>query len=184
MAIKRCPTCNQEFTDEWLTFCTSDGTSLVSVERASEEPPPTIISMPPSVGPLEQPTLDMPGAMNITPPPYRPPQAPPSGMVQPGWKVPPPPAYPVSSDKNLALVSLILGIISMTVGWCCYFGILTSPVAIGLGLYALSLIKKDPNKYGGKGLAIGGIATGAAYFVILAIIMLIYGIGIFMSSFN
>ena len=63
MAIKRCPTCHQEFTDEWLTFCTNDGTSLVTVERSSEEPPPTIVSgsMPPSVSPLEQPTLDLPG---------------------------------------------------------------------------------------------------------------------------
>ena len=182
MAIKRCPTCNQEFTDEWLTFCTNDGTSLVNVDR--EEPPPTIVSMPPSVSPLEQPTMDMPGGVNFSPPPYRPPQPVPSGSVQPGWKVPPPPAYPKSNDKNLALVSLILGVVSITIGWCCYFGVLTSPVAIGLGLYALSQIKKDPAKYGGRGLAIGGIATGALYFAGLLLIILIYGISFLMSGLN
>ncbi|HKO95358.1 MAG TPA: DUF4190 domain-containing protein [Pyrinomonadaceae bacterium] len=181
--MKRCPTCNQQFTDEWLTFCTTDGTSLVPVEHSREEPPPTIMSMPPSVSPLEQPTMDMPGAVNVTPPVYRPPQSSP-GAVQPGWKVPPPPAYPAATDKNLAIVSLILGIVSMTVGWCCYFGVLTSPVAIGLGLYALSLIKKDPNKYGGKGLAIGGIVAGSAYFVFLAIFILIYGLSFLMSGLN
>ena len=36
MAMKRCPTCNQQFTDEWLTFCTQDGTSLVDVPGLAE----------------------------------------------------------------------------------------------------------------------------------------------------
>ncbi len=34
--MRRCPKCNQEFADEWLTFCTQDGTSLVEVERRSK----------------------------------------------------------------------------------------------------------------------------------------------------
>jgi hypothetical protein len=182
MAPKRCPTCNQEFTDEWLTFCTNDGTALVSSDTSSIEPPVTLVSgsMPPSVSPLEQPTLDMPGSMP-PPPMYQAPQPMPPA-VQPGWKVPPPPAYPAQTDKNLALLSLIAGIVSMTVGWCCYFGVLTSPVAIGLGLYALSQIKKNPNKYGGRGMAIGGIVTGSLYFVFLLLIILIYGLSFLMSG--
>jgi hypothetical protein len=192
MAIKRCPTCNQEFTDEWLTFCTNDGTSLVNVERSSQEPPPTIVSgsMPPSVSPLEQPTLDMPGGVSQSSPAYRPPEGfqPPRaaqpGTVQPGWNVPPPPAYPVANEKNMALLSMIFGIVSITVGWCCYFGVLTAPVSIGLGLYALSLIKKDPNKYGGRGMAIAGIVTGALYFVFMALIDLIWGLGMLAGGFN
>ncbi|MDQ5845691.1 MAG: hypothetical protein M3539_10410, partial [Acidobacteriota bacterium] len=69
--MKRCPTCNQEFTDEWLTFCTQDGTSLVAVELRGD-PPPTLVSgpMPPSVSPLEQPTLDMPGSSKPSPAVY------------------------------------------------------------------------------------------------------------------
>lgn len=188
MAIKRCPTCNQEFTDEWLTFCTNDGTSLVTVDRSSEEPPPTIISMPPSMSPLEQPTMDMPGTGSSQPQPYKPPdfgqfRAPQPGPMQPGWKAPPPPAYPRASEKNLALVSMIFGILSL-VGTCCYFGILTGPVAVGLGIYALMLIKKDPNKYGGKGMAITGIVTGGLSLVLVLLFFLFYGLSLFMGGFN
>lgn len=182
MAIKRCPTCNQEFTDEWLTFCTNDGTSLVPVEGPSEEPPPTVVSMPPSVSPLEQPTMHMPGAVSTQPPTYRPPQSLQPGLAQQGWSPPPPPPTLPVTEKNLALVSLILGVVSITIGWCCYFGVLTAPIAIGLGIYALSLIKKEPNKYGGRGLAIGGIVTGSFYFLFVLIIIVIYGLGFFMSA--
>lgn len=176
--MKRCPTCNQEFTDEWLTFCTQDGTSLVTVEESAADPPVTLVSgpMPPSVSPLEQPTLDMPGAGR--PVPYSPPSSPAA------WTPPPPPAYPRSTDKNMALVSLILGVVSVTVGWCCYFGVITGPVALGLGVYALSLIKKDPSKYGGRRMAIAGMVLGSLYFVFLALIILLYGLSFLMGAFQ
>lgn len=178
--MKRCPSCNQEFSDEWLTFCTQDGTSLIEVEASAPEPPPTLWRsppMPPSVSPTEQPTLDMPDA-------YRPPLA---GFNQPqplqaGWTPPPPPAYPLAPQQGLAIASLALGIVSITVGWCCSFGILTSPIAIVLGIISLVQIKNGPTRYGGKGMAIGGIVTGGLYFVILALIILLWGFGIFMSG--
>jgi hypothetical protein len=179
--MKRCPTCNQVFTDEWLTFCTQDGTALVAADTSVIEPPVTLVSpsMPPSVSPLEQPTMDMPGKSAPPPALYSPPQTP-----QPGFRPPPPPAYPLAQEKNMALLSLILGIVSVTIGFCCYFGVLTAPVAIGLGVYALSLIKKDPTKYGGKGMALTGIITGALYFVFLIIIILIYGLTFLTSAVN
>lgn len=179
--MKRCPKCNQVFTDEWLTFCTQDGTALVAADTSVIEPPVTLVSpsMPPSVSPLEQPTMDMPGKSAPPPALYSPPQTP-----QPGFRPPPPPAYPVAQEKNMALLSLILGIVSVTIGFCCYFGVLTAPVAIGLGVYALSLIKKDPIKYGGKGMALTGIITGALYFVFLIIIILIYGLTFLTSAVN
>ena len=134
---------------------------MVVIDPLSEEPPVTLVKdMPPSVSPLEQPTLDMPGSSSSSPAPYSPPSTP-----QPGWSVPPPPAYPKSKQQSLSIASLVLGIVSMTIGWCCYFGVLTSPIAIGLGLYSLSQIKKDPEQYGGKGIAIGGIVAGSLYFV-------------------
>jgi hypothetical protein len=76
----------------------------------------------------------------------------------------------------------VLGIVSITLGWCCSFGILTGPVALVLGIVALVQIKNDPAKYGGKGFAIGGIITGGLYFVILALIVVIYGVGIILSG--
>lgn len=176
--MKRCPKCYQEFTDEWLTFCTQDGTSLVDVELSTIEPPPTLLSpaMPPSVSPTEQPTLDMPGRYN--PPAQYIPPAP----LQSGWTPPPPPAYPINPQQSLAVASLVLGIVTMTIGWCCSIGILTGPVGIVLGIVSLVQIKNDPTRYGGKGLAIGGIVTGGLYFVILALIILLYGVGILLGG--
>lgn len=177
--MKRCPTCNQEFTDEWLTFCTHDGTSLVESEVSREKLPPTFISpaMPPSVSPAEQPTLHLPGSFSPAPPQFSAPQS-----VQSGWKPPPPPAYSTAPQQSLAITSLVLGIVSMTIGWCCYFGVLTSPIAVGLGIFSLVRIKNDPTKYGGKSLAIGGIVTGGLYFVLLALIILIYGLSFLASG--
>jgi hypothetical protein len=176
--MKRCPTCNQEFTDEWLTFCTQDGTSLVDVETSPTEPPPTLFSpaMPPSVSPTEQPTLDMPGRFN--PPAQYIPPAP----LQSGWAPPPPPAYPQKPQQTLAVASFVLGMVSVTLGWCCSFGVLTSPIAIVLGIVSLVQIKNDPTKNGGKGFAIGGIVSGGLYFAILAVIVLLYGIGILIGG--
>ena len=84
----------------------------------------------------------------------------------------------------MALLSMILGIISVTIGFCCYFGVLTAPVAIGLGAYALSLVKKDPNKYGGKGMALAGIIMGALYFILLILIILFYGLAALMGNLS
>ena len=174
--MRRCPKCNQQFTDEWLTFCTQDGTTLVD-DIFSTEPPPTLVRpMPPSVSPTEQPTLDMPGrysppAEYIPPPP-----------IQSGWTAPPPPAYPINPQQSLAVTSLILGIASVTLGLCCYFGILTAPISLVLGIVALVQIKNDPKKYGGKGMAIGGIITSGLYFGILLLIILVYGLGFILSA--
>jgi len=177
--MKRCPTCNQQFTDEWLTFCTQDGTSLVDMPVGPNDPPPTLVypSMPPSVSPAEQPTLDFPDAYK--PPPV---QMAAQQSIQPGWKPPPPPAYASQPQKSLAVLSMVLGIVSITIGMCCYFGVLTSPVALGLGVFSLYQIKQDPSKYGGKGMAIAGIVTGALYFVFAALIVLIWGLGVMMSA--
>lgn len=180
--MKRCPTCNQEFTDAWLTFCTQDGTSLVEVEASQAEPPPTLLSprMPPSVSPSEQPTADMPGR-------YQPPaasfQSPPVFQPAP-WRPPPPPPYPTSGQQSLAVTSMVLGIVSMTIGWCCYLGVLTSPIAIVLGIIALSQIKNDPKKNSGKGMAIAGVVTGGLYFVLLGLIVIIYGVAFMSGAFR
>ena len=172
--MKRCPTCNQQFTDEWLTFCTNDGTSLVEV-RGPAEPPPTFAypPVPPTVSRSEEPTLDYPD-------PYMPPPVP--AIVQPaspvGWQAPPPPPFIAQQQNSMAAVSLVLGIVSITVGWCCSFGIVTSPVAIALGIAALVQIKNNPRRYSGKGMAIGGIATGGLYVAILVLLFFLYGMAI------
>jgi len=133
--------------------------------------------MPPSVSPTEQPTLDMPERYSPTPAQYIPPPPVPSP-----WTAPPPPAYPVNPQQSLAATSLILGIASVTLGLCCYFGILTAPISLVLGIVALAQIKNDPKKYGGKGMAIGGIVASGLYFGILLLIILFYGIGFLLNA--
>ncbi|HSP63560.1 MAG TPA: DUF4190 domain-containing protein [Pyrinomonadaceae bacterium] len=189
--MRRCPKCNQVFDQEWLSFCTNDGTSLVDTSALPAEPPPTMMSppMPPSVSPSEQPTINLQtGGASQPPTPYSPP-APmqqawlsPSQPMQTGWQPPPPPAYSQQKKQGLAIASLILGLCSITVGWCCSLGLLTAPVGIVLGIVSLVQIKNNPNENGGKPLSITGIATGAAYLLFWVLIVLIYGIAIFSGN--
>ena len=179
--MKRCPMCKRIYTDQSLGYCIDDGTPLVVDDIASDlesqatalfsEPPPTVQMPPP------RPTDYMPGASL---PSASPPQ--PYGWANetpPVWTPPPPPAVrPAQPQQVLAITSFILGMVSMTVGWCCYFGLLTSPVAIVLGIMALVQIKNSPEQYSGKVFAIIGIVTGALYFVLLAVIILIYGLAV------
>jgi hypothetical protein len=189
--MKRCPKCNQVFDQEWLSFCTNDGSSLIDTSALPSEPPPTMMSppMPPSVSPSEQPTINLQtGGTSPPPAPYSPPAPmqqswqPPSQPMQTGWQPPPAPTYVVAAKQGLAVASLICGIFSFTLGWCCSLGLVTGPVAIGLGIGALAQIKNNPGKYVGKPLAITGIALGAAYLLFWVLIVLIYGVAIFTGN--
>jgi hypothetical protein len=92
-----------------------------------------------------------------------------------------------SPNQTLAITSLGLGIASITIGWCCSMGVVLSPAALVTGFIALSQMKKDPQAYGGRGLAIGGIVTGVIYLSVILLIVFIYGIAIIsggLSSIN
>ncbi|HXT63456.1 MAG TPA: hypothetical protein VN696_10510, partial [Pyrinomonadaceae bacterium] len=102
--MKRCPSCNRTFDDEWLQFCTQDGTTLVETQSAQlpSEPPPTVW-IPPAMDtdPAGAPKpFDLPGS-------YNPPQP-----VTPAWQPPPPPPVRTqpSQKQGLAVASLVLGI--------------------------------------------------------------------------
>src|SRR5262249_30338246 len=139
--MKRCPTCNRTFDEDWLAFCTDDGTTLVEEGPSSRsEPPPTMMAppMPPSAAPSKQLTLNLStgsGSRSQPPPSYAPPMP-----VQSGWLPPPPPSY-TKPKQGLAVASFVLGLVSITIGFCCYLGVLTSPTAIILGIVSLSQIK-------------------------------------------
>ena len=171
--MKRCPSCNQTFDEPWLSFCTQDGTSLIEDTGASREPPPTMVSppMPPSASPVEQRPLDLPGSYN-----------PPARLTQPQppaatWQPPPPPAYADKKKQGLAIASLILGIVSFPGVCLCYVGgVPTSLAAIVCGIISLVQIKNNPNENGGKPFSIVGIVCGGLYLVIVALIMLLYGL--------
>lgn len=75
-----------------------------------------------------------------------------------------PPAAGVAGGENktLAIISLVLGIVSL----CCYVSPLTGLAALITGFMAMKNVNNDPSQYGGKGLAIAGMATGGLFFLI------------------
>ncbi|HKP36161.1 MAG TPA: DUF4190 domain-containing protein [Pyrinomonadaceae bacterium] len=171
--MKRCPACNRTFDEEWLGFCTEDGTALVATAPLPSEPPPTVhIPAAPVTSPEAPRPFDLPGSYT----PQRP--------VAPSWQPPPPPAMATGQKQGLAVAALILGIFSITIGWCCSMGLLTAPTAIILGAVSLTQIKNDPAHNTGKPLSIIGICLGAAYLAFWIIIFMLYGFAIFMGSLS
>lgn len=96
--------------------------------------------------------------------PYVPPAAHPYQAVASG---------PVSQGQ--AIASMVCGIISLVI--CCLWFV-SGPlaiVAIALGHVAISKAKKDPARFGGKGMARAGLITGYIGLV-CAIAMLVFGV--------
>ena len=161
--MKRCPRCGETFTDPDINFCLNDGELL---SRLTDSRPSAYDDSPPTVV-LDQARITNPIGWNTqaqSPMQYQPPQ----GQVFTPY------IMPKSPDQTLAIVSIAAGAASLTIGWCCYSGVLLGPAAMITGFIALSQMKKDPQSYGGKPLAISGIVAGALYLVIFAFIMLIY----------
>lgn len=169
--MKRCPTCNKTFDEGWLSFCTNDGTTLVEDSSSQSELLKTMVAPPPRVSnPNEQANWNAPsGGIGYG-------QFPVPQPSQPVWQPPPPPSYAAGPQQSLAVASLICGIFTITIGWCCYLGVITGPVAIGLGIASLNQIKNSPDQFTGKPFAITGIVTGSLYFVFVALIIMLYGL--------
>jgi len=172
---KRCPKCGQNYADENLNFCLNDGELLMfqadtpREPQFANEPPPTRFAAdsPPTI------VMDSPRATNPTgyPTPER-------------WQgqqiLTPPGHYPaqygsfVSPDQTLAIISTILGAASLTIGWCCYTGLLLGPAAMITGFIALSMNKRDPMKHGGRGFGIAGIVMGGLVLIGYLLFIIIY----------
>ena len=180
--MKKCPKCGQTYDDKDLNFCYNDGELLNYVP--DEFPTRTYSDSPARED--EPPPTEFLGSARITnettwnPPPQAPPAV---------WQPNQPqqqytsdnPAY-LSPNQTLAIISLGLGIGSVTVGWCCSSGFVLSPAALVTGAIALYQIGKDPTRYGGRGFAIGGIIAGAIFLVIYLVIIIIYLIALLMGQ--
>ena len=169
--MKQCPLCRQTYSDDTLNFCLEDGEMLSGFvqeappSRYADDAPPTVIlnearrTNPvnwPSPQPSAPPALWQ-GRENIQTPRFGAP------LVQ-------------KRDQTIPTISLILGICSMVM-ICCYGGIwLGIPAAI-LGFLGMRNADKDMSRYGGRGMAIGGMVLGVisllsslifAFFAIIA----------------
>lgn len=176
--MKRCPMCDRTY-DDSQTFCVNDGATLTSDAAPSYDPLKTIVSTPPPqsqsapLPPTGYGSGDLPGGQSPAAwQPSAPP--PPPGTSSWGTSMPPAPSTPFGAaqgqQNGLALGSLICGVLSLI---C--FGPLTAIPALVLGFMQLSKIKSDPVHYGGKGMAIAGMALGglSLLFLILYIVFVI-----------
>lgn len=69
-------------------------------------------------------------------------------------------------NQTLAIVSLVLGVIGIVL---CQF---TAPVALVTGFMARKKAEENPNEYGGSGLALAGIITGAIGSLLLVLVVI------------
>jgi hypothetical protein len=101
---------------------------------------------------------------------WTPPPAPVAGWQDQGLGANTPFQPPVASGQNqtLAIVSLVLGILSI-----CACGILTGIPAIITGFMAKNNADSNPAEYGGRGMALAGMITGGIG-TILGILTVIY----------
>lgn len=149
--MKKCPICDQTYTDESLNFCLNDGGTLL---KLSDDAPPTVF--------MNQPRVTSPmNWTNSSPPP-----------VPSAWQNSPVPvnsqfmssSAPFGQNQTLPMVSLVLGVFSIIL-FCCFGGIPLGIGAVVTGYLGMSNADKSPQTYGGRGLAIAGIVVGAISLV-------------------
>ncbi|MGH2819563.1 MAG: DUF4190 domain-containing protein [Actinomycetota bacterium] len=90
---------------------------------------------------------------------------------------PPPvaPGYGQPRTNGLAVASMIFGIASLALGVFCYFGILSGPAAIVMGLVARRQIGRSQGTETGAGMALAGIILGAvAVVAVVAFVVLVF----------
>ncbi len=83
-------------------------------------------------------------------------------------------------SQGLAIGSLVCGILSCTI--CCSMGIFFGPAALLMGFMAKKKAEESPLEYGGRGLALGGMISGAVGVLFgLGIILyyIIVGVAVF-----
>ena len=81
-------------------------------------------------------------------------------------------------NKTLAIISLICGIASLI---CCSW-FLPGIAAVVLGFMARGKAKANPAEYGGAGMALAGIITGAISLVMGVIVIILYLAGAMAGS--
>jgi hypothetical protein len=100
---------------------------------------------------------------NIPPPPPPPPPGPPPGYVPYTYGQP----YAVAPRKNgLGIASMVLGIVAVVIP-CFWIFQIPGVIAVVFGAVALSQLKKHPEKYTGRGMAVAGLVLGLVSLVIM-----------------
>lgn len=160
--MKICTVCNRTYTDESLNFCLDDGGTLTDF---GDKAPPTIVMDAPR-------TTDQSNWQDIG---GGSPWTNQSNLQQNAPQAPSAfPSVTNSGDQTLPIISLILGISGVLLSICCYAGIPLGAGAIIVGFLGMNNANKDPMRYTGRGLAIGGMIAGAIGFLISMGMLLLF----------
>jgi len=91
----------------------------------------------------------------------------------------PAPSYiaPVPRTNSLATASLVMGLLAMTCGLCCCYGMPFNLLGIIFSLIALGQIGDDPQSQQGRSLAIAGLVLSLLSLA-LAAIFLVFGVAV------
>jgi len=84
-----------------------------------------------------------------------------------------PPRAPSPKTNVLAIISLICGIVSLPMVFCCY-GLPFNLIGMVTGGIAILQINKDPENMTGKGMAIGGIVASLLSLVMVLLFVFFY----------
>jgi|SRR5438445_4103389 len=168
--MKQCPRCSQTYSDDQLNFCLDDGELLTAYAK---EPPPTRYAddAPPTVI-LNEARVTNPANWPASPQSGPPAQWQPQNMQNRPFASP---SFVQSKDQTLPTLALVLGILSIPL-ICCYGGIWLGLPAAVLGFLGMRNADNDSTRYGGRGMAIGGMVLGVITFltsIVIAIIALI-----------
>jgi hypothetical protein len=158
--MKTCPQCRQTYSDDGLNFCLNDG-SVLSFEQPSPEAKTVFFERPRTTNeyrpePQVQPPAVWQNQQNIQPAQY--------GALAPQL---------MNRDRSMPIISLILGIVSMFLV-CFVIGIPLGLGAIITGGLAIRNESREPDRFSGRGMAIGGIVTGAIGLAMGFLIFILY----------
>jgi Domain of unknown function (DUF4190) len=83
-----------------------------------------------------------------------------------------PPISGQGQNQTMAIVSLVLGILSI----CCYIGWITGPIAFILGRMHRKNVQENPNEFGGDGLALAGMIVGGILGGLWIVVVAVYAV--------
>ncbi len=83
---------------------------------------------------------------------------------------------PAPRNNPMAVTGLIMGIVSVTLGLCCY-GAPFNVLGVVFSLVGLSQIKKDPQREQGRGLAIAGLVLSLVGILIGVLLLILVIVG-------
>jgi hypothetical protein len=103
--------------------------------------------------------------------------APALGRRPPSWPAPGP-IYltPTRRTNSLAFTGMIMGVLSITCGCCCY-GAPFNVLGIVFSLIALAQIRNDPQSQEGRGLAIAGLVL-SLLSILFAVLVFAFGLAL------